>query len=507
MSTLLARTPKTRTPRVIIYARVSRDQHGGRSVDQQLKIGRRIADDNGWTIVGEYADNDKSASRYASSTREDWPKVESSIAAGDADVLWVWEISRGTRDLVVWAQLAAVCREHRMYIALDDDVWDTTKPSHMKHLNTLMVDAVYESEKTASRINRDAADLAEAGHPWGYAGFGFRREYDPNTGDLIRQVPDPEQAKLVEEIVERLEAGERPYTIAKDLNGRGIPSPGGTVAGEERTRPDGTTYIAKGWTHQVITRLVSRPAMIGKRVHHGDIKTAGGWAPVIKDETRWQLVRDKVTARRRGRGGAIRHLLSGIAICDVCEGAIRVVHRPNERNLSYRCNGLYDGAPTGRGHVQRVQHLLEAHVVGMLFDRFSDPDVIEAFRAAPDYAEGVAQAREDLDRLSREMEELYADVEAGRVSRRMASADESRISREMSALQEKLRPRAADPLLEALVEEDPARVWEEWDLGQRREALRLVTEEIRVLKVWRRGRREAPAEESVRVVWREVDGF
>src|SRR5699024_5899351 len=76
MPTLLARTPGTRTPRVIIYARVSKDQQSGRSVSQQLKIGRRVADDNGWTIVGEYSDNDKSASRYASSSREDWTKVE-----------------------------------------------------------------------------------------------------------------------------------------------------------------------------------------------------------------------------------------------------------------------------------------------------------------------------------------------------------------------------------------------------------------------------------------------
>lgn len=499
MPIALARAPSARAPRVIIYARVSKDQQSGRSVSQQLKIGRRTAAEYGWTIVAEYADNDKSASRYASGTREDWPKVEASIAAGEADVLWVWEISRGTRDMVVWAQLAAVCRENEMYIALDDDVWDTTKPSHMKHLNTLMVDAVYESEKTASRINRDAADLAEAGHPWGYAGFGFRREYDPDTGDLVRQVPDPDQVQIIEEIVESLEAGVSPYQIAQELNRRKVPAPRGGVAGQVKTRKDGTEYVVAGWTHQVIQRLITRPAMMGKRVHHGRIQSAGGWDGVI-DADRWAMLRSKLEPSKR-RVGSVRYLLSGLVICDVCEARCYAAHRARSGRVAYRCQGAYDGAP--RGHVQRVVHTLDEQVEELVVERFSDPDVIAQILAEEDDG-GRAEADASIARLQAELDELYAEVASGAVSRRMAVADEMRIQRELEALEERARPVAGDPMLLALAEGDAAEVWSGWTMEQQREALRVATEQIRLLRTSARGRRRPSIEESVRVVWRGV---
>lgn len=496
----LARTPGNRAPRVIIYARVSRDQQGGRSVSQQLKIGRRHAEATGWEVVGECSDNDRSASQYATRPREDWPKVEELIQSGEADILWLWELSRGTRDRLVWAHLVVACQEHRMYIGLDEDLWDTTNPDHMRYLDGLMADSIHESGKNRKRVNRDASDLAEEGHPWGHAGYGFVREYDPNTGKLVRQVPEPGQKKVIEEIAKRLESGERPYSIAKDLNARKVPTPRGTVVGQERTRKDGTTYFAQGWTAQTIIRQMSRPALMGKRIHHGSIKPTGGWAPALKEE-RWALLQSRVTPRPRARDGSVRYLLSGVALCDVCGGVIRVTKRARSGSWAYRCMGLYDGAPSGRGHVERLMSLLDRQVEGLLFERFSDPDVVDAFRESAGTAPGVEDARAQLLGLQREMEALYAEVESGQVSRRMAAADEARIKRAIKDVEPRTRSVAADPILEALVEGDPSQVWGEWDLHQRREALRIAAEEIRVLKTTARGRRSPSTEESVRIVW------
>lgn len=483
-----------------LYGRVSKDQRGGRSVSQQLRRGRRWGDEHGCIIVGEFSDNDKSASRYATQEREDWPKVEAQILAGETRILWIYEISRGTRDLEVWARLARVCREQGVYIVLDDDVYDPTKPSHMRQLNQLMVDAVYESDKTAERLARDAEAIAEEGRPWGRAGFGYRREYDPDTGDLVRQVPDEEQARLVLDIAEWIESGMSPHAVAEKLNRDRVPTPGGVVAGDVRERRDGSTYRARGWSHQVVSRLLMRPAMMGKRVHRGEIKPAGGWDPVIEPD-QWELLRSRVAPAARGRDGAVVYELSGIAICDICEGPMYGFVRSGKSKPAYRCAGPYDGAPGGKAHVQRAVHLLEEHVTSLLFDRFSDPDVGEELMSTEGSDAQVQEARARMVALQRELEELYADVASGRASRRMAQADEARIQAAMRALEPETRRRAADPLIAALVEGDPAEVWGSWGLQQRREALRSAAEEIRVLKVGPVGRRVVSVDESVRIRW------
>lgn len=484
-----------------LYGRVSKDQRGGRSVSQQLRRGRRWGGEHGCVIVGEFSDNDRSVSRYATKAREDWPKVEAQILSGETRILWIYEISRGTRDLEVWARLARVCREKGVYIVLDDDVYDPTKPSHMRQLNQLMVDAVYESDKTAERIKRDAEEIAEEGRPWGKAGFGYRREYDPDTGDLIRQVPDPEQAKLILKIAGLIEEGKSPNAIAERLNRDGVPTPGGTVAGQTRTRRDGTAYTSRGWNYEVVRKLVTRHSMMGKRFYRGEIKPAGGWDPVI-DPDRWELIRQKIAPTPRRREGAVVYLLSGLAICDICEGPVYGFVRPERASPAYRCAGPYDGAPGGKAHVQRAVHLLEEHVTGLLFDRFSDPDVISELQRG----DGNGQAREAQQRLigvQRELEELYADVEAGRVSRRMATADEARLKLAARELEPQTRARADDPLVQRLIDGNPEQVWEGWDLGQRRSALKMVTQPrgIRVLKVGAVGRRRVSTSESVRVLW------
>ena len=485
---------------ITLYGRVSKDQRGGRSVSQQLRRGRRWATTHGCVIVGEFSDNDKSASRYATKERADWPKVEAQIIEGQTRILWIYEISRGTRDLEVWARLARVCRENSVFIVLDDDVYDPTKPSHMRQLNQLMVDAVYESDKTAERIARDAEEVAEEGRPWGKAGFGYRREYDPDTGELVGQVIDPDQAELVRQIATQIEAGKSPHAIAERLNQERVPTPTGTLAGQARKRSDGTTYVARGWTHQSVTRLVTRPEVMGKRSYRGQIMPAGGWEPIIEPD-RWELLRERLKPKPRGREGAIVYLLSGLAICDICEGPVYGYSRSGSASHpAYRCAGPYDGARGGKAHVQRAVARLEQHVTGLLFDRLTDPDVIAEFHGGGG-GEQVAAAQARLLGLQRELEELYADVAAGRVSRRLAQADEERLRRSMREVEPQTRRRADDPIVEALVEGDPALVWGSWDLYQRREALRVMAEEIRVLKVGAVGRRAVSAQESVRIVW------
>ncbi|MGW9447067.1 recombinase family protein [Bacillus mobilis] len=519
---------RDRRLRVILYARVSKDiGKDERSVAQQLDIGRAIAAEEDWIIVGEYSDNDRSASRYATQQREDWPKVIDAIERGDADVLWVWEISRGTRDLDVWVAVRRVCREKSMYVAINDDIWDTTKPSHMRHLNQLVLDAEYESEKTQTRVGRGIAANTARGGAHGPGGYGFKHLHDVSTGRFIRRVVNESEAAIIREIAQRFLSGETLGTIAVDLNERRIPTSAGLVAGEPVLDDEGTPAlnavtgepkVQTGWQYQLLVQILQRAALIGKREHGGRIVDVGGWDPVFDgtvvngvpvDEAAWWTIRDRLDSRprdregkRADRDGAARHLLSGIALCGVCGARMyRATHDRTPGGWAYQCRGLYQGAP--KGHVSRSGERLEAAVVAQVIARFSRPDALDAFRADGAGAEEVRQAHARKAELAAELERLEEDVAAGEVSARMATARERQIEEEMVRLGEMTRPRLVEPLAEALAAGSPAAVaatWEGWTLEQRRAALKVLTERVEVPRMGR-GRKNVPLSEYVRVAW------
>lgn len=508
--------------RVILYARVSRDFRQGRSVAQQLAIGRQIAADQGWEVVGEYSDNDRSASQYATRTREDWPKVEAAIASGGADALWVWEISRGTRDMVVWAQLARACEDHGMHLALDEDLWDTTNPDHMKYLHSLMVDAVHEAGKTRKRILRNVAAHAAEGRPYAGAGYGFVREYDPRTGDLVCQVVDPDQAQMIREIARRYLSGETFHEIAADLNARGVANMGGYVVGEQMVRrsgepmlrADGTPRISAGWMHTTIRDLMRRPALIGKRAHRGEIIEEGGWDPILSEEDWWSIqyriqrtssqFREQYPHHAATRDGGAQHILTGIAVCGECGGQIGTIRRSEQRDPTrrvYACRGLYQGAPLG--HVSRLEAKVDGQLEALVVAEFSMPDVVERFRPSGASSEEAGAHRARAQRVRSELEQLYGDVEAGRVSRRMAAADEARLQRELGEAERGARPAPVDPMVAELADDDPSVVadrWRGWLVSQKRAALRSFTESIRLMPVG--GRKITAPGESLEITWR-----
>jgi hypothetical protein len=77
------------------YLRVSQDNSGRqRSVTEQHDDNERTTARHNITITGApYADNDRSASRYASKARDDWARLVADLESGafTEDVLILWE--------------------------------------------------------------------------------------------------------------------------------------------------------------------------------------------------------------------------------------------------------------------------------------------------------------------------------------------------------------------------------------------------------------------------------
>ena len=57
---------------------------------------------------------------------------------------------------------------------------------------------------TSKRIRRAVRIRAAEGRPHGRIPYGYRREHDPATSKVLRQVPNAQTAPVVREIASRL---------------------------------------------------------------------------------------------------------------------------------------------------------------------------------------------------------------------------------------------------------------------------------------------------------------
>src|SRR5690554_1089390 len=103
------------------YLRVSKDsKHTGKSPDQQHDENVRSFERQGWVLhpAPAYRDTDRSASRYATKVREDFRRLIDDLEADTfgADVLAIWESSRGSRRVGEWVDLVDLCKDRGVRI-------------------------------------------------------------------------------------------------------------------------------------------------------------------------------------------------------------------------------------------------------------------------------------------------------------------------------------------------------------------------------------------------------
>lgn len=355
------------TLRACIYARNSR---GGRSVDDQLADGRDDCRRNGWTWTSddEFVDIGRSASSYAKRARERFEVMVSRIQEGHYDVVVAWESSRLQRDLEVYVFLRNLCRASRVVWSLNGRMYDMAnrQDRFMTGLDALRaedeVDAIQE------RNMRTVRRGVERGWMHGQVSFGFRREYSPATGALLRQVADEVQAPLVAEMTRRVAAGETCAGIANDLTRRGIP----TQQGAER------------WSATVVRQIVMNFANIGRRSHYGEDGGKAAWDGIVEPAD-FNAARALLTdpGRKTTNERAVKHLLSGLPVCGVAGCGAKLVWITH-KSPKYGCpkfhNSIRETLLDAYVEEASLRWLERVDVAALLEKRSGDPGLREASR-------------------------------------------------------------------------------------------------------------------------------
>lgn len=437
--------------RAVIYARQSRGKT--KSIEDQVTLCTEDTVAAGATVV--MTERDKvGASRFTGKQREGWPRVLAAIEAREVDLLVIWEGSRGDRNAEEWLGLLRMCRDHdvRIRITSHERVYNLDVDADWRSLAHDGVDSEHETNQLSKRVRRGVAQAAKAGRPAaGPTPYGFRRIYSPTTGELTGQEPDPVTGPIAREIIEKVARSVPLSEIAKDLNTRGIAPPAG-----------------REWYRMRIRKIATNPAYIGLRRHKGETHPAG-WERLVDEAMFFAAARvlDDPTRMAKGRPGRQVHLLTYLAVCDMCESGIHA------RATYYAC-------PKGCMNIRR--DATNKFVTEVILAALAQPELYQSLRqAGADEDKELLAAEGDAARLRAELDGWRLSAARGRTSEESLAVIEADLKVQIEEADRRVERSGIPPALRQMIEPgaDVRERWAEATLQARREVIRLLAE-IRV---------------------------
>jgi site-specific DNA recombinase len=474
------------------YLRVSKDrQQTGKSPDQQHDENVRSIERQGWILHPDppYRDTDRSASRFATKDREDFKRLIGDLErnAFAADVLAIWESSRGSRRVGEWVDLVDLCKERnvRIWVTTHGRLYGSANARDRRSLLEDAVDAEYESDKTSERIRRDVRAAAEKGKPHGKNIYGYQRVYDVKTRELLRVEEHPVQGPIVREAAHRILNGDTFYAVARDFNERGI-------ASRRPTRKEHRENI--GWTPSAVKQMLTMPAYAGKRQHQGEIVGDALW-PALIDFATWTKLQGIMSPleRKRTNDWPATHLLAGIALCGVCGAPMRVGKQnsgskkygpdgsalPRLTYRTYVCSGV-PGRPGPDGkkgfHVAMREEHLDDVVTELVLARLERPDflaMVGGRREGNDVERSAVLA--EIAEYQAYLDEVRADA-AAKLDFGLLLDQQTRIEPKIRAAQDRLEKLSeVDPFVLTLLAAGAIRLeWNDMELASKRRLVRAV---------------------------------
>ena len=453
---------RSKTIRAAIYARISEDKAGeARGVARQLEDGRALAASRGWDVVAEFTDNDISA--FTGKHRPGYTALMTAVEAGEVDRIVVYMTSRLWRSRKERAGAMETLERLRVGVApVSGTELDFATASGRMVAGLLGEFDTAESAIKSERVSRAAEQRAREGRPSGDLGYGWRRQDDGTY------VLDDSEAPVVREIIKRLTKGETLDGLARDLNARGIPSPGATHRRAYRSpeNPDGSLWVVSG-----LRKIALRPSNAALRVHQGQVIGAATWPAIITEKQHHDVVAVLTDPARRTNGAkAVRkHLLSfGIGKCGVCGARLRVapVGPKGKKHLLYVCDLS--------ACVGRREEWVDALVESVVIERLRQPDLTALMHPAPKI-EVDASVVSELEDLRRRLDDAAAMYAEGRIDVQQFGIVSDKLRPQIDAAERHLRPVAAPALsgqaARIVGAKDPASVWKGLDVLERRAVL------------------------------------
>lgn len=402
--------------RAALYARYSTSNQSALSIEDQLRLCRRLAAQLGAHVVREFTDAEISG--FVSGARPGLNDLLAFARAREADVVIAEHSDRLSRDgEKSWQVFNLFQAAGIRYVTVQEG--EVT----IVHQGVSSLVSELKGQEARQRTHRGLQGVVESGRSAGGLTYGYRKKrlYD-DAGEPIRGhlEIDEDQAQVVQRIFRDYAAGASPLAIAHALNVEGVPSPRGggwnasTIGGNAK-RGNGVLHNelylgVRVWGRRTFVKDRQTGARRGREAAATPIRREVPELRII-DEALWRKVRARYAAASTlaANGGATRarrptRLLSGLIVCGVCGAAMRKAG-PRE---ALRCATRIEKGVCSNTKTPGYSGI-EARVVAAIRANLLHPAVIEhAIRLVQ---EGLREARRDLARRQAKVHAEIAEVE------------------------------------------------------------------------------------------------
>jgi DNA invertase Pin-like site-specific DNA recombinase len=381
-----------------VYLRQSQDLQDDRlAITRQRPPCLDLCAGRGWTDIVEYIDNDKSASK---GERPAYQRMIADIEAGKIQAVVSLDLDRLYRQPVELEHLIDLAEGPRgLLLATCGGDADLATDSGRLFARIKAAVAKAEMERKSARQKLAFQQRAESGIPWSnHRPFGYTMDFEPH----------PTEAALVRDAYADVLAGISRRSIARRWAEQGV-----------------KTTVGNEWTGGTLSDFLRHPRNAGHRTYLGEIVHRHAWAPLV-DEATWVAVHailsDPALNFRPGTR-ARKYLLTGIALCGVCEKPIRT-------GLSRKLP-VYACRETGCGkigrHLGKVDDLIESLIVARLSK--SDAKELLINRTVVN----LDQIRKDAAHAAAKLDEMAADFAEDLITREQLRTGTAKLRAQIAA--------------------------------------------------------------------------
>lgn len=417
---------------------------------------RALAARLGLTIVAVLVDNDVSASTLSRKPRPAYDRMLDMVTKREADVILAYSNSRLTRRPLEWIKLIELANAGKLTIrTVASGSHDLTTADGRAVALTVAVWDAAEAERVQERVRRAKQQAATKGlYRGGRRPFGYERD-----GVTVRE----SEADMIRQATRDVLAGRSLRAVAHEWR---------SVFGEADGSHEGKR----------VKRILLRPRNAGLMEVQGEVVGKAAWPAIITEDEHRALVSVLTNpARRTTPGPEPKHLLSGIALCALCDDGTPLIVKSNRGVPNYTCRR----AP----HVTRLQSTIDAAVVAVVTALINDARVIDGLRPA-EHADDSQADRERADALRARLAAAEADYADELINGRQLNDVTQRVEAELAQITQREAARYSGSLMaDVITAPDPAAAFK----GATIDRQRAIVSALLTVSVGAAGNRERPS--------------
>ncbi|MFZ5823946.1 MAG: recombinase family protein [Bacillota bacterium] len=506
--------------KVALYIRWSTEDQGeGTTLEVQLEGCSHFVKSQGWVVDENLIFVDDG---YSGGTldRPALTRLRRLVKEGKVDCVVVFKLDRLSRNVVDTVNLVLREWENRCYLKSARESIDTYDHAGKMFFYTLVSFAEWERNTIRDRTFSGRVRRAQEGRnpgrklPFGYATGEKRGE--------VRVVPA--EASVVQRIFREYIAGASVRAIAFKLNEEGIPGPrqGGWAGPTVARMLSNETYTGKlifgAVTRMPKERPEGTPAVVA---NEQPLVIREGALPAIISPEEFALAqavkRERPNPGRgdgSGRAMASSYLLSGLLVCGLCGGTMRVRPPYDRKHALYFCITRFHLGPSACDSSYIRQPDLDAEVVRHLKARYGsaehrlqhireylaqvDGEVVAVEGALRKVQEQLAGLAEEEAHVRKHFRQQAITLEEYRQMVDDLRGEEAELKGKEKALSTRLSDLRATAGGQAYLLDAARRIdqWEQLDPMEQKNVLRFFVQEVRTFK------RPRSSEVSCKMVWK-----